>query len=977
MTALAPVTGRRPHPHQGEAVDALVTTLRANGRAQLTMACGTGKTLIGRWLAERMHSRLTLVVVPSLSLVAQTLQEWRSATGWDFVALITCSDPSTAAGTAERAAGDDQDVADSFWASQYAKVTRSPDIVEAVLEEPRDQPVVIFSTYHSVGIVAAAARTVSASFDLLIADEAHHLAGRPSRGFRETFRVPAAARVFMTATQVVLAARDVTAGAAPAQDTFSMSDESVFGPVATCLDFADAIERDLLADYDVLIYESPGDTTPDPVTALLTAAAEGLNSVLSFHGRVAKARAFAAAVDGLRLPDGRTVVARSVAGVDPTAQRAAALALLATPPAGQLIVVSSARCLAEGVDIPAVDGVLFADPRNGDVDIVQAVGRALRKAPGKQRGTVLIPVCVPAGLDDDTVLSTGSFAAAWRILRGLRAMDRRLAVEMDAVARRPERDRATADLTRIRFQVLSGPDRAALIARTVDATTTVWDRKLAELELFAAAHGHTRPGRGSDLGRWCERQRLAYRRKMLEPLRVHRLMAVPGWTWNATDERWALQLAQIAALAADRGGLDLDAPEVARTRLAGAEAHTGITTVGRWCALQRILARQGELDEWRTRQLDAVSGWSWQIIPGTDADHVDALREFVAWEKHANVPADHREDGYALGGWLNQLRRQHATQRLAQPVIDEVEVACARAAAGGALRWYHDETLWLLGVEALRQFATRTGHCRVPYHHLEFLPDHEVNLSVWCTRQRFLHRHGTLADSRTRILEAIPGWQWEHPPAPRQIRDIGETPHGTRTGYVKGCHCHDCTAANRADHAARARRAAAGEPTTDLVEAGRTRARLRLLHGRGASINLLAQACHLNKKAVTGLISGETRRVLPSTEQTVLALRLDDVWKAAPPNTKIPAGPTWLLLDDMIDRGWPKSWLARELGFAAALQLQRDWVTARNAARVRELDQRLGRRRPPSYRPLPALDALLAAETTDPQLDRHPRTECA
>lgn len=964
---------RVPRPHQVEAMNALDTTLAKWARAQLVMACGTGKTLVGRWYAQRVRSAVTVVVVPSLSLVAQTLQEWRSAQDWPFEALITCSDPTTADGERERISGDGQDVCEPFWAGLRARVTTSAGVVaQRLMGHTAEQPLVIFSTYHSVHVVAQAARSARVAVDLLIADEAHTLAGRPRPEFRVVLgdELPAKARIFMTATRVVTSASSAAHGFDDWSAPLSMDDEQLFGPVAYRLDFADAIARNLLADYRVVVYETAGDSVaPDPVAALTTAAGEGVSSVLSFHGRVAKARAFAAAIDGLTLSDGRTVVARAVAGVDPTRQRAQALSLLTSARPDQLVVIASARCLSAGVDIPAVDGVLFADPKYSDVDVVQSVGRALRPSPGKQVGLVMIPVCVPAGIDEDTALSTGTFAAVWRILRGLRSMDRRLAQELEVLARQPSR-RGVCDgsrLSRVRFDLQSLTDPARLHVRVVDFLSPAWDQTFYELEAFAEQHGHSRPSRGTRLGEWCERQRRAYRSQMLAEDRAQRLQQLPGWAWDLAEQRWLDQWVQVFDHASRAGGLAVDDPASAAVALAVCEPKSRITTIGRWCAWQRQLARRGELPDRRRDKIAEIPGWSWDPVAPSDAQAVDLLGEYVAWKGHANPPADVVEDDIALGRWLNDVRRRRATGRLAQSLLDEITIVCPASTADGALRWYHAETMWLLGLEALHQFVAREHHCRPPYEHVEHLPDIAIPLYDWCTRQRHFYRHGQLHPARARKLQAVAGWQWERQPAPRVLLDIGDARHGTRTGYVKGCRCDDCTHANRAEAAERAARAASGGPTTDLVDAAAARHHLKVLSAQGATQKSLARACGLNVKTVVQIMSGETLRILPETDEAVLAVSMAEVRSAVAPGTRVDAAATWALLNDMIARGWPKAWIARELGMGNALQLRTDTVTARNAGKVAELARRLGDRRPPKRRarqPLPPLRDLL--DSTDP-----------
>lgn len=950
----------QPRPHQLAALADLTEAFAVHDRVQLVMACGTGKTLVGRWAADRQRSRLTLVLVPSLALVAQTLTTWRTAPSWAAEALVICSDPTTAAGAAERASAEGGDVEAPFWAAHRARVTTQVSAALQVLARRRsDRPLVIFSTYHSAWVAAQAAREAGARFDLVIADEAHHLAGSPREEFRvalDDVALPARRRLFMTATQVC----------APPGPLLSMDDVTRFGPVAHRLDFAQSIEQDLLADYEVIVYEASGETSPDPVSALMAASSQ-VHSLLAFHGRVEKARAFAATVDGVALPDGRTVLARAVAGTDPASRRQQVLQLLAERRPDQLVVVSSARCLAEGVDIPAVDGVLFADPKHSDVDIVQAVGRALRKDPGKACGRVLIPVCVPGGIDDDTVLSTSAFTATWRILRGLRTLDARLSAELTTVAREASR-RGRPDgsrLSRVQFLLPSIADLSKVVARAVETTSSTWDRTFAELESYTLEHGSARPVRGTLLGEWCERQRAARRRGMLAVDRAARLRSLPGWTWDLAEQRWLDQWAQVRAAARRSVRLRVDDSLAMNQRLAARERGSAVLSVGHWCAQQRQLHRCGDLDPQRRQRLEEIPGWAWTALAPADEACVDLLADYVAWKGDANPPASYVDDEQPVGRWLNEVRRKRATDRLEQPLLDELELVSSVAPSGHRLRWYRPETLWLLGVEALRSFVAREGSCRIPDGHHERLRDTVIPLSVWCRRQRHAYRYGELTDARAALLASVPGWQWEVQPAPRVLLEIGDARHGSRTGYVKGCRCTACTEANRNDHSRRAAREAGGLPGTDWVPAARARGHVRILTGQGAQVKPLARACGLNVKTIEGLLDGTVNRIHPGTQQAVLAVTMTQVRLAAAPGTRVPAGPTWELIESMLRRGWPKAWIARELGLGSALQLARTSVTAENASRVETLHRRLGTLRPPPRRkgratpPLAELEAEL------------------
>lgn len=861
-----------------------------------------------------------------------------------------------------------------FWTTLQARVTTNTAVVADRLTQPRGphRPLVIFSTYHSIGIVAQAVRNTKTVVDLVLADEAHNLAGRPRPEFRPVLddQLPARARVFMTATPVVSAAIDSDPLFDDWSAPLSMDNEELFGPTAYRLDFAEAIDRKLLADYKVVVYETSGDsTTPDPAAALAAAADAGLTRVLSFHGRVSKARAFAAAVDSAVLPDGRRVRAHAVAGTDPAVQRQQTLSLLESAPADTLTVVSSARCLSAGIDIPVVDGVLFADPKNSDVDVIQAVGRALRTAPNKAHGMVLIPVCIPAGFDEDTVLSTGSFAAVWRILRGLRAMDPRLAEELRQLERGPSRRGASTGesiLSRIDFRIPSLHDLDGLQARLVDFLSPQWDNTFSELELFVAQYGHARPALRTRLGQWCERQRTAYRNKMLTDDRAQRLRTLPGWTWNLREQRWLDQWAQVHAIANANGELDIEDQSVSATALHVPEPRSRINTVGRWAAWQRQQIRRGDLDSWKIAKLLEIPGFSSEALAPDDAAAVMILAEYVAWKGDANPPAYVVEDDVPVGLWLNMIRRRRVTDHLSQSLLDEICI-CTPSEGPGKLRWYRDETFWLLGLEALRQFVAREGHCRIPDNHSEQLLDTTVALHQWSTRQRFTYRHDQMLPARAKLLERVAGWRWECEPAPRVKIDIGDTPHGERTGYVKGCRCTPCTRANNQKNAEREARIAAGLPSTVMVDADRARRHLQHLVAQGATQKALVRASGLSRSNVQNLLSGKRNRVAPETEQTVLALTITAARAAIGAGSLVDAGPTWRILDDMIARGFPKSWIARELGSGNALQLRRDYVTASSAAKVSELAVRLGPLVAPPRRgrtPIPPLDELVSGTVT-------------
>jgi superfamily II DNA or RNA helicase len=958
-------------PHQARALAALAEAYQYTDRAQLHWACGTGKTFVGRWLAEDLDADTTVVFVPSLALIAQALAEWQTASDWPFDAIVVCSD-STAADTWRIDPG--------WWTDHGVTVTTDSAPVTAFLTGRRNRPRVVFSTYHSAPVVSRACRRARARFDLVVCDEAHRLAGRPDDRFRlvlDDRDIRARRRLFATATPVT---------AERGGDLLSMTDTAVFGPVADRLDFAQAIAAGLLADYQILVLDAAGDARDlDAATAvpaaLAAAAREGLTRVISFHSRVAAARQFATSIDGLSLPDGRTARAHAVAGTDPSAQRQQVLAQLEAGAENTVTVVSNARCLTEGVNVPSVDGVIFADPKTSDTDIVQAIGRALRPAPGKTRGLIILPVVVPDGAEEEA-LTGGAFAAVWGVLRAMRSLDPRMAAALERPAgwTTPGRARTGGAPAVLRFE-LGGVDLDRIVARLVEPSDgdEAWRDSYDQLGKWVAEHGHAAvpwaaSRGGQPVGRWVVAQRRAYMLGALAPSRVGQLNAVPGWGWTADMAWWNADHAAVLAAAGRR--LDLEDPDVGGRRMPHRHGKVAAVTVGRWCAKQRIALRDGDLDEHLAARCEDIPGWSWTggIAP-REQRLVDALAEWVEGNGDANVPHQATWGAQPLGAFITAVRRKAVTGRLPLPLADEIAVVTPPKAAPGALDWRADDTRWELHLIALRQFAERTGGCNIPEHGTERLGGYDFRIYQWASRQRHWRRHGHLDDARARLLDQVPGWAWERTPAARVVVGIGARQHGTRAGYAAGCRCEACTAANSAYEVDRDRRRAAGAATTDLVDAAGVRGHLRTLEARVGrrARPAMRDVTGFNKKTIDEVINGGRARVRPEVDEALRALTVEDLLahiEADPsPRDDIPAGPTLALIDELLAAGWTKAWISREIGGdGRALQVGRTAsgvVRRETAEAVAGLHARVGGRRAPDRgcrSGLPSLADILTSE---------------
>ena len=440
---------RSPKPHQSAAISAAKKHFIDEGaaRGRLIMPCGTGKSLTAYWIAETLTAKTILVAVPSLALVRQSLADWtREFLAHDVVPdwLCVCSDESV--GNLER---------DEFVGEVYdLGVPTHTDVNEiaALLRARSNGPKIVFTTYQSSDRLAAAARKAGIKFDLAILDEAHKTVGVHSKKFATLLRdrkITIRRRIFMTATERVFRG--------DRNDVLSMDSEKDYGKRFFHLSFKEAIKQGIITDYKILtITVSDGHirrlidenrilnlNSRDLDEAEAQAVAAGIalkriyknhavNHAISFHRSIRAADRFREQQDALN----------RLRGVGP---KTINLHISSKKTAGQRsdlmrefvdhnrALMTNARCLTEGVDVPAIDCVMFADPKQSRIDIVQAAGRALRQYRGKEYGYIVVPLVVPESMDFDTFAETTAFQQVAQTITALSTQDERIAEEFRAI----------------------------------------------------------------------------------------------------------------------------------------------------------------------------------------------------------------------------------------------------------------------------------------------------------------------------------------------------------------------------------------------------------------------------------------------------------------------------------------------------------------------------------------------------------------
>jgi len=471
--------------HQVEALEKTHEHFKTADRGKLIMACGTGKTFTSLRIAENETNAkgTVLFLVPSIALLGQTLREWSADAMNPINAICICSDPEISKSKRKQEDSDTTSVVDlAMPASTDTRYILHQ--FQRLREHSKPGMTVVFSTYQSIDVIARAQKVLMKDgfepFDLIICDEAHRttgvtLAGEDESAFTKvhdnTF-LQAKKRLYMTATPRLFS-DDSKSRAAEAEAVLcSMDDETIYGKEMYRIGFGEAVERNLLTDYKVLILTLNDKDVPPAVQRMIADKESeidtddaskliGCINALSkqFLGDDGETKAvdplpmrravafcqniktskkitsiYNSATDSYlqSLPEEKkeqmvTIASKHADGTMSAPQRDELLSWLKAPSEGnECRIITNVRVLSEGVDVPSLDAVMFLSARNSQVDVVQSVGRVMRRSEGKNYGYIIIPVVVPSDVEPDKALNDNErYKVVWTVLNALRAHDDR------------------------------------------------------------------------------------------------------------------------------------------------------------------------------------------------------------------------------------------------------------------------------------------------------------------------------------------------------------------------------------------------------------------------------------------------------------------------------------------------------------------------------------------------------------------------
>jgi len=780
---IVPPAKKSPHITQREAIEAAVSYYEKNKRGQLILPCGAGKTLASIWISEKLGAKKILVMLPSLSLLSQTLREWAINASVPFRYLCICSDTTVDLGN---------DSPIEKISDMDVPVTTEVEAIRKFLQDTSSKTSIIFSTYQSSKVLAEAVRKSGTTFDIGIFDEAHRTAGTKIGAWGMALddrNIPINKRIFMTATPKIYAPHITKKAKEEDVLICSMDDADMYGHPFYEIGFAEAVKRGHITDYKVIVIcvtdsevkeliEKGGKVITDEdhqwnakalakrIALVKGIRAYGLRKAFTFHGRVDSAKAFTDTskpygIDKIfQLIKSEKETQKSVGffHVNGTMSSGTRSNILKEFESVDIGIMSNARCLVEGVNIPAVDTVAFIDPKRSLIDIVQATGRAMRKADWKKNGYIFIPVFLEEDSDPEQIIKNSDFATVWEVLQAMLDQDQRMqgiVSQMRILQGKGEegtqawKDAMIEYSEKIEFYDLPIKiDQNRFIerlnTRIVEIIGRQWDFWYGLTLRYKDEYGNTnapqsyKTPEGYQLGWWQDTQRGNYKKGKLSQDRIRHLEKL-GFIWEKLEEQFEKGF-QETLLYKERTG-NPNATTIYKT-------HEGYR-LGTWQRSQRQIYSKGKLSTIRIKRLEEI-GFTWELL---EEQFERGFQETLIYKKSTgtpNVTCDYKTpEGYLLGKWQSHQRGNYKKRKISPDRIKRLEEI--------GFTWEPFEEKFEKGYQETLKFKAKTGNSNAQG---DYNTSEGYRLGNWQSDQRKYYKKGKLSSDRIERLEKI-GFIWD------------------------------------------------------------------------------------------------------------------------------------------------------------------------------------------------------------------------
>lgn len=740
-----------PYEYQKKIISTVSSYFLSNDRGKLILPCGTGKTLVSLWIKENTAENLTLFLVPSLNLVRQTKNEWIKNSNTLFDYIVVCS---------EMDIDKEQDSSNIHLYDLDSFVTDKPNEIKEFVKKESANKKVIFSTYQSFKKIVDAYDEKLPAIDLAICDEAHRTAsidfGVFSLIHNDTENMCIKKRLYMTATPRVYSQTIKKNIEETGNLLFDMSDEKIYGKEIYRMSFAEAIQLGILVDYQIIclgvsdenlyallksnIYIDKYNSITDFVNNYAVKLAfekYSINHAITFHSKVNQAQLFSERNEKI-YPD---IKSYFVSGRQTSSNRSIILNAFKN---SEKAVVSNARCLTEGVDIPTVEAVFFCDPKNSKVDIVQAVGRTLRKDKNNPNkvGKIIIPVYFKKDTNVEEEIDSSVYNNVIKIIRSIADQDERLQDEINSIAYKQTSDFSgnskiqfiydkTCKLNDlIAFENLEKKVESALFGEIISKNATTWDLYYKELSDYLLTHSFIYPKEKENirLYRWCTQQRVLYNKHNLSQVRISKLNDL-NFVWNNNNDLWNEKFDKLVEFLKEN---DNRWPRQRNTT--GLEHSLAV-----WMLKIGIDYRNGKLTNERYKKLISIGyifeDRKWMTAFEITKQKITELGHFPHQNEDVNVYQ-----------WLIKQSRKYNSDKLSEKqrkLLDEIHIK--------DFIWGKDD--WEDKFQYLQEYYEKNG--KLPEYNEPFGYRRKVNFTRWAIRQRKDYYEGRLSKEQQDKLLSI------------------------------------------------------------------------------------------------------------------------------------------------------------------------------------------------------------------------------
>ena len=776
----------KPKPHQSKAIKEVIKAFKSNSveRGKMIMPCGTGKSLTAFWITRDMKVKNVLVAIPSLSLLQQTLNVWTK----EFLAndiqpdyLCVCSDES--AGSLEK---------DEFTAQTYdlgIRTTTNVDEISSFLKDKNSQFKIIFTTYQSGQATAKASKKAKFTFDLGIMDEAHKTVGhklKPMAHLLYEKNIKIKKRLFMTATERVYKG-------GKENEILSMDDPQDYGNTVYQMTYKEAIDAGVVSDYKIVSFNvtdaeyreiiqnneyirlNNNPKQNDEVTARELATALALrktfkklkiSKALSFHSSIRRADKFEElnkqiSNDFKKYPSIETYHVSSKQKSSDRVQE------MRSFEQSNKSLMTNARCLTEGVDVPAIDCVAFIDSKRSKIDIVQAAGRAMRVSEGKKFGYILVPLITNSGDINSASIDT-EYEDLITVITSLATQDERLIDEIKAISKKANTSKSKIE-TSLKTKILSVINEKDFEKKII---LKIWDRLksftyLNYLEAKNIAISLNLDGYKN----WLKAKKS---NKLLIDIPLYPDTYYKEWeSWpeflgNKTDEDIFYEFLD---------ELKKYIKKFSNSYIPNKYIVNNLN-IGQIARTLRYRHKLNKLPKWKVLELNKIKKWVWDISDNKFELYFKEYKKFFIKTKNQHPPSNIKVNNISLSTWYNiQLLRYQSNILInegkphirGRPPLTKEQLKLFKSLKG--FKFYknrfdiYDEK-WTGYYSEYKKIHNKYNG-KIPNRdnrnkkiYLNF-QNNRVEIKKWISMNRNKYKINQLKDNQIKLLGSLKDWYWD------------------------------------------------------------------------------------------------------------------------------------------------------------------------------------------------------------------------